>query len=114
MDGTTQIGGGPAGTGGAGWNIAGTGDFNGDGKSDILWENSATNGVWIWEMDGTTQIGGGSVGTGGAGWSIAGTGDFSGDGKSDILWQNGASTWIWRWTARRRSAAARRGWRYGL
>jgi hypothetical protein len=33
------------------WTIDGTGDFNGDGKTDILWRN--TNGtVVIWEMNG--------------------------------------------------------------
>jgi hypothetical protein len=35
------------------WNVALTGDFNGDGKSDILWRN--TNGdTSIWCMNGTT------------------------------------------------------------
>jgi hypothetical protein len=34
------------------WNVALTGDFNGDGKSDILWHN--TNGdTSIWYMNGT-------------------------------------------------------------
>ncbi len=29
------------------WHIAGTGDFNGDGKSDILWRNdNGTVGIW--------------------------------------------------------------------
>src|SRR5260370_36345530 len=79
MDGTAGIGGGSAGAGGAGWSIVGTGDFNGDGKSDILWAKGTS--TWIWEMDGTTQIAGGSAGAAGAGWSIAGIGDFNGNTK---------------------------------
>ena len=35
------------------WHVLGTGDYNGDGKSDIIFQN--TNGsVAIWEMNGTT------------------------------------------------------------
>jgi hypothetical protein len=30
----------PAGQMSAGWQVAGIGDFNGDGKSDILWVNA--------------------------------------------------------------------------
>jgi serralysin len=38
---------------GPSWHVIGTGDFNGDGKSDILFQN--TNGsVAIWLMNGTT------------------------------------------------------------
>ena len=62
-------------------------DFNGDGKSDILWQND--NGqVAIWELNGTTVIGGGIVGNPGPSWEVIATGDFNGDGISDILWQN--------------------------
>jgi len=42
---------------GPSWQVIGVGDFNNDGKSDILWQN--TNGqAAIWEMDGTNLIGG--------------------------------------------------------
>jgi hypothetical protein len=36
------------------WRIAGTGDFNGDGETDILWQNSATGERAIWLMNGTS------------------------------------------------------------
>jgi len=45
------------------------GDFNGDGKADILWRH--TSGVLaLWFMNGTTIIGGGGVGTVPTDWHI--------------------------------------------
>jgi len=35
------------------WSISGTGDFNADDKTDILWRNSATGVNRVWMMDGT-------------------------------------------------------------
>ena len=67
----------------AGWKAIGTGDFNGDGDSDILLQNASTGQVSIWEMDGTTRIGGGAVSHPGPSWHAIGT-----DGGSDILFQN--------------------------
>ena len=66
------------------------GDFNGDGKADILWRN-ASGEVYEWLLNGTNIIGEGSPDTVGNHWQIAGVGDFNGDGKTDILWRNTAS-----------------------
>ena len=68
------------------WTIVGTGDFNGDGKTDILWRSS-TGDVSIWLMNGTQILSGPDLGNVPTTWTIAETGDFNGDGKSDILWR---------------------------
>ena len=75
---------------GAGWMIAGTGDFNQDGKSDLVWQNKSTAQVEIQFLNGTTAIGGGTISNNafGADWKIVGSGDFNGDGKTDLVWQN--------------------------
>ena len=93
MNGFHQVGGGSGLVGpnpGPSWKAVGTGDFNGDGLSDILWQNTDGQAA-IWEMNGLTQIPGGSALVGpnpGPDWKVVGTGDFNGDGHSDILWQN--------------------------
>ena len=100
-NGTTVIGGGSPGSAviGQGWTIAGTGDFNGDGLSDILWYNTSSGQALVWFLNGATVIGGGSPGSVpvGQGWTIAGTGDFNGDGFSDILWYNTSSGQVVVW-----------------
>jgi len=62
-------------------------DFNGDGYSDILWQNDSGE-VAIWEMNGFNIIASASLGNPGSSWHIRASGDFNGDGFSDILWQN--------------------------
>jgi hypothetical protein len=61
-------------------------DFNGDGKSDLLWRNFSTgaNTIWLSANGGTQQAVAQIV----VAWKIVGIGDFNGDGFSDILWRN--------------------------
>jgi ELWxxDGT repeat protein len=70
-------------------------DFNADGKSDLLWQNSSGE-VVIWELNGTSVLRSASLGNPGPSWHVKATGDFNGDGFSDILWQNDdGSVAIW-------------------
>ena len=71
------------------WSVIGTGDFNGDGMSDILWRNTTTDTVGIWLMNGTTWLSPRCPNWVLAPrWQVAGTGDFDGDGMTDIVSQN--------------------------
>jgi FG-GAP-like repeat len=80
---------------------AATHDFNGDGKSDILWRNTNSD-LAIWLMNGTVISSG--VDTGGVplAWTVVGQRDFNGDTKSDILWRNtngDVAIWLMNGTA---------------
>ncbi len=62
-------------------------DFNGDGRSDILWHHAGGQ-VSTWEMASSA----GPYSTWGLdviplNWRIVGAGDFNGDGRSDLLWR---------------------------
>ena len=72
------------------WHVAGIGDFNGDGRDDILFRDGTgaifnflgkTNGGVLNNGDNIYTVVGNS-------WHIAGVGDFNGDGRDDILWRN--------------------------
>jgi hypothetical protein len=70
-------------------------DFDGDGKSDILWRNSSTGQNWLYEMNGATIANSAGVNTVPIAWEIVGDGDYNGDGKSDILWRNSSTGQNW-------------------
>ena len=67
-------------------------DFDGDGRSDVLWRNAATGENYVYFMNGKTIAREGffdSVPD--QSWKIVGVGDFNGDGRSDILWRNSST-----------------------
>jgi hypothetical protein len=85
-----------------GFEISGVGrqrmlnDFDGDGKSDVLWRHSA-GAVAMWLMNGYSIRQNMSPATVDLSYQIKGVGDFDGDGKADILWQNTAgAVVIWK------------------
>lgn len=73
-----------------GWQIVSARDMDGDGKSDILWQNDDGR-IALWSMNGTKVLntkllfGGKHIDPS---WRLVGIGDFTGNNSKDLLWQN--------------------------
>lgn len=84
---------------GSSWRIYRVGDFDGDGRDDIFWRNSADGTNAVWYMGGGNRVVYAQffVGTPLAEWSLESTGDFDGDGRDDLMWigSNSGSTVRW-------------------
>ncbi|MHC4219905.1 MAG: FG-GAP repeat domain-containing protein, partial [Planctomycetota bacterium] len=69
--------------------VAGIGDFNGDGNADILWRHAVTGANAVWFLNGTVFVGWGPLAAlAGTNWIVAGVFDADGDGNADILWRH--------------------------
>jgi hypothetical protein len=76
-------------SGGGDWRLAATGDFDGDGVTDLVWRNTAgAHTVWIMAPGGGTTFEG-VLGSGG--WTVEATGDFDDDGRTDLVWRETAT-----------------------
>lgn len=74
----------------SGWQLKGVADFNYDGETDFLWNNTISGALAVWFINGTNRLGS-TVLNGGrpiAAWRVACLADFDDDGQSDIIWQN--------------------------
>jgi hypothetical protein len=69
-----------------GYWIAASGDFNGDGKADLIWTSDNRDlYAWINNGSGFTPK---YIGTYPAGWTLVGAADINGDGMDDLIWEN--------------------------
>jgi hypothetical protein len=79
----------PNNVGDVGWKVVSSGDFDLDGKPDLLFQH--TDGyLAVWKLNGVTLASSGLLtpSSPGAGWKAVATGDFNKDGKVDILFQH--------------------------
>ena len=67
-----------------GWHVASSGDYDGDGRIDILMRNTNTSQVAIWLLNGPELIEVVPIFNLQETWEFR-TGDFDGDGTDDLL-----------------------------
>lgn len=82
------------------WKISGVGDTNGDGKADLVWQNTGDGRLGVWYMNGaqvtaTLPMSIPRMPT--ANWFIKAVGDVNGDGRADVLWHNSATGELATW-----------------
>jgi hypothetical protein len=73
------------------WRLQTIGDFNGDGKADLLWHHATAGGLWAWFMNGPNRLGTSQFtppGVSDIRWTPVATGDFNRDGRTDIVWRH--------------------------
>ena len=72
----------------SGYNVAGIGDWTGNGTDGILWFNPATGDTDEWQLSNTQWSGSVDLGTHPGNYQISGVGDFFDNGIDDVLWTN--------------------------
>jgi hypothetical protein len=79
--------------------VLGTGDFNGDGKTDLLFRNN--NGTFSeWQSNGNGFTPNVYANTTVSNvWRLGQVGDFNDDGKDDLLWRNSSTGQFTIWNS---------------
>jgi len=81
-----------------GWKAVAVGEFNGDGKFDLVFQNQTSGQIAVWYMNGPTYLGGTVLPfTPLSGWTLVGTGDMNRDGLADLVFQNEGSGQVAIW-----------------
>tara|TARA_B100000745_G_C20149821_1_gene394266 strand:+ start:540 stop:3158 length:2619 start_codon:yes stop_codon:yes gene_type:complete len=81
-----------------GWSIVSIGDYNGDGKDDILFRNANSGELWQYQMNGASIAAIKKVATiNSSNWRIVASVDINSDNKSDIIFRNTSTHVVWRY-----------------
>lgn len=70
------------------WYVAASGDFNLDGRTDLVVHNRVTGQYFYRYMNGVSSLGNSATLSRPLPWHIVGAADMNGDGRTDLLWRN--------------------------
>lgn len=73
------------------WRIAAVGDFNADGRDDLVWQHRTSGSLLVWLLDGVTVLAETPLTPGAVAdtnWQVVGAADFDRSGAPDLLWQH--------------------------
>ena len=70
----------------AGYTVAGTGDWTGNGTDGILWYDASTGDTDEWQLSGGQWSASVDLGSHPGNYQISGIGDFFDNGRDDVLW----------------------------
>jgi alpha-tubulin suppressor-like RCC1 family protein len=73
------------------WKVVGTGDFNGDGRIDLLWKHATDGSLIVWLMDGVNRTAVQWLTPNRVidnNWTVAAVADLDVDGRVDIVFQH--------------------------
>lgn len=75
------------------------GDFNADGRPDLVFRHNATNRYMLWTMNGTQRGAASWISPDpGPGWQVVGSDDFNRDNKTDLVLYNATTGEVQFWT----------------
>lgn len=80
-----------------GWRVIGTGDYDGDGRSDLFAEHAGTQAAQVWIQDGSSIAGIVDLPSPGSGRTATHVGDYDFDGRADLVWSDATSGDVESW-----------------
>ncbi|NUO77338.1 MAG: VCBS repeat-containing protein [Lysobacter sp.] len=79
------------------YTIVGAGDFDGDGRDDLLCADTQLGHLFLWRNRGDGGFDVSLIAVYDPTWIIAGNPDLNGDGHADIVWSNGPLNMLAFW-----------------